>query len=90
MKESGLVTILGLESGKSELPTKQCVHCGGHWTYGGAIKQVRGFCHRCNGPICGANCYARCVPAEQQIENIEAGRPLDYMPIKQSVVLELN
>ena len=39
-------------------------------------REVLGYCARCNGVHCPS--CAECVPAERQLENIEAGRsPLD-------------
>lgn len=43
-------------------------------------KIVRGFCQRCNGYVCGPGCAA-CVPTELYIENLEKGRPADYVPV---------
>lgn len=45
---------------------------------------LRGYCHRCNGPVCGPKC-AECVPWEQQLENAMAGRPPNYKPVQASV-----
>lgn len=45
---------------------------------------VRGFCLNCDGPICGPGCAA-CIPEEQMLENIEAGRPTDHKPIRVNV-----
>lgn len=104
MQERGLITIADPGSDKPllELPTQQCVHCGGHFPKKPAEKLVgelytaedakrmqesgktmRGWCRNCNGPVCGPGCAA-CVHVEQMLENIEAGRPLDYKPIKVS------
>lgn len=100
MSESGLMTWSdpGADKALLELPTKQCVHCGGHFTLKPPVlvsktmtllearvkheegKKVRGFCLRCNGPICGPGC-AECVPTEQLLENYEHYRPLDFRPI---------
>lgn len=55
-----------------EAATLRCVHCGGHWVPQPGSGRVRGFCARCNGPFCGPGCQ-KCVPAEQQLENMEAG-----------------
>lgn len=55
-----------------EADTVQCVHCGQHWYPQPGSKKVRGFCSRCNGPICGPKCQY-CVPIEQQLANMEAG-----------------
>jgi hypothetical protein len=59
-----------------EARTIQCVHCGQHWVPKPGSGIERGFCMNCNGPICGRKC-AECVPQEAQVENLEAGRPLD-------------
>lgn len=67
-----------------EAKTLQCVHCGGHWIPRPGSGTVRGFCMNCNGPICGPGCAA-CIPTEQLLENIEAGRPLDFKPIRGNV-----
>lgn len=61
------------------IDTLQCVHCGGHFEVRPGSGKVRGFCQRCNGVFCGPGC-AKCVPTEQLLENIEQGRPLDFVP----------
>lgn len=80
-----------------ELATVQCCHCGGHFPaprFGNSAedrasrlgmdgKHPRGWCHRCNGYICGAGCL-ECVPVELYIENIEKGRPDNFIPINVS------
>ena len=82
MRESGLMTLLdpGADRPIQEIPTLQCVHCGGHFPVQPGSGKVRGFCMRCRGPVCGPKC-AECVPTEQLLENIEHGRPLDFRPI---------
>ncbi len=56
-----------------EEDTLQCVHCGMHWQVKPGSGNVRGFCGKCSGPICGPKCL-ECVPIEQGLENLEAGR----------------
>lgn len=68
--------------------TVQCVHCGGHWIWQPGSGRRRGFCMRCNGFTCGAERCNACVPLEQWLENVEAGRPEDYRPIIASVPAE--
>lgn len=51
--------------------TLQCVHCGGHWMIQPGSGKLRGFCLRCNGPICGPGC-AECRPIDLQLERMEA------------------
>jgi len=86
MLEAGRIQILdpGADRPLAELPTLQCVHCGRHFHLRPGSGRVRGYCARCNGPICGPGC-AECVPAEQQIENLEAGRPLHFRPVRVAV-----
>ena len=63
-----------------EADTLQCVHCGCHWQVNPGSRKIRGFCPTCIGPICGPNCV-KCVPVEQRLENMEAGRPIEFRPI---------
>lgn len=88
-REAGLVTISDPGSDKPILVTKtlQCVHCGGHWIPRPGSGIIRGFCTRCNGPICGPGC-ATCVPTEQLLENMEKGRSLDFCPTQVSLANE--
>jgi hypothetical protein len=81
-KEAGriIVTDPGSDKPLAEVGTLQCCHCGGHWIPQPGSGRVRGFCQNCNGFVCGPGCAA-CVPAEQLLENIEKGRPLDFKPI---------
>lgn len=67
--------------------TLQCVHCGAHWVIQPGSGKIRGFCLRCNGPICGPGCAA-CVPIERQLELMEdaaAGKP-DTKPVSVPVI----
>ena len=75
MREAGEITIVdpGGDRPLGVAPTLQCVHCGAHFTPQPGSGRVRGFCTRCHGPVCGPGC-AQCVPHEQQLENLEAGR----------------
>jgi len=78
MKEQGRVTIYAPGSDKvQEFGTVQCVHCGGHFPIKPGSGKIRGFCMRCNGPICGPKCV-KCVPEEAMLENMEAGRASDH------------
>jgi hypothetical protein len=82
-KEAGLLTIIDPGSDKPllEVASLQCVHCGCHWVPQPGSGKVRGFCTRCHGPVCGPGC-AECVPTEQLLENLEAGRELHFRPTK--------
>ena len=79
-RPSGYVVVTSPDGGLEEADTLQCVHCGCHWKMEPGSGKIRGYCHSCAGPICGPKCKV-CVPAEQRLENIEQGRPLDFRPI---------
>lgn len=81
-RDAGLIIVSdpGADKPILEIGTVQCVHCGCHYPVRPGSGKIRGFCMRCNGPICGPGC-AECVPTEQMLENIEKGRPLNYRPI---------
>ncbi len=68
---------------ESQVDTVQCVHCGRHHVYEAAvlaaIKGGLGFCAKCNGITCGEMCQ-ECVPAEQQLENMEKFPELAGVP----------
>lgn len=70
--------------------TLSCVHCQRTWVHTPGSGKVRGWCGRCNGPICSAECAEKCVPLEQMIENIEHGRELDYRPISVNVLSDMG
>jgi len=76
MREDGFITIADPEKDRAleTIPTLQCCHCGAHWEHRPGSGVVRGYCARCNGPVCGP-CCKECVPYMQRIENVEAGRP---------------
>jgi hypothetical protein len=90
-REAGRITIFGPD-GTVEYGTCGCVHCGGHFPaprFGAseedkATRVGRGFCFNCNGYICGPCCEV-CVPEEQYLENLEAGRDPNFRPIMVSV-----
>ena len=77
---TGYIVITGMESDTPifEADTVQCVHCGGHFIkplFGASaqdrISRIgRGFCARCNGFICGAEC-AECKPTDLQLAIME-------------------
>lgn len=93
-REAGRVIISDPGSDKpiAEYGMIQCCHCGGQFPaprFGTSEEDKRsrvgrGFCQNCNGYICGAGCL-ECVPTEQYLENIEAGRPDNFKPIVASV-----
>lgn len=86
--EAGILTLIDPSADKplAEIPTVQCVHCGCHFPEPRfepdkrATRIGRGYCTRCGGFICGKSC-AKCVPVEQYLENVEAGRPVDWVRV---------
>ena len=73
LRPAGYAVTTDPETKIVEEDTLQCVHCGCHWQVKPGSGIVRGFCGRCNGPICGEKCL-ECVPIERGLENMEAGR----------------
>ncbi len=63
-----------------EIKTVMCCHCGGHFQPEPGSGKIRGFCFTCMGPICGPGCQ-ECVPLEQYLSNLEAGRDPSFRPI---------
>lgn len=63
----------------------QCCHCSRVWVWVPGSGRRRGFCMRCNGITCGSHTCDACVPFEQQLDNMECGRPVDFRPIVASV-----
>jgi hypothetical protein len=63
--------------------TVQCVHCQRHRVYTPAtLKKDWAWCMLCAGTVCNRpECADRCVPAEQELENLEQGRPEGYRRI---------
>lgn len=86
MREAGLITITDPGSDKPflEVPTRQCVHCGMHFPGYPDRGTKRGYCFNCHGPICGPGC-AECIPIEQWLDNVEAGRAPNFRPIQAAV-----
>ena len=81
-----MIIVGSLESDKIvEQKTIQCRHCGRHWVPSPGSGKVRGYCARCNGPVCGPRCGGKCVPVEAWLDNVEAGRPEDYRAATVSV-----
>jgi len=76
----GGYAIWSLPDGKMiERDTIQCVHCGGHWVVEPGSKQVRGYCTKCDGPLCGQkHCLEHCIPFEKMIDTIERKSRSDY------------
>ena len=72
-REHGVGITSSIEAdGETHVPTLQCVHCGDHWFSVPGSGKIRGWCMRCNGPVCGKKCEV-CIPFEKQLEVREAG-----------------
>lgn len=74
-KPHGHFAITGPYGEGQEGETLSCCHCGKHWEVRKGSGIDRGFCQNCMGYVCGPNCYD-CIPVEQRLANIEAGRPI--------------
>ena len=59
-----------LIDGQEVAHTLQCVHCGSHFISRKGSGKIRGWCTRCNGPVCGPSC-AVCTPFEKKLEMME-------------------
>ena len=80
LRPHGYMIMTGPGGAVIEADTLQCVHCGRHWAVSPESRRMTGYCHTCNGPVCSARC-AECVPAEQQLENMEQHRPINHRRI---------
>ena len=60
-----------------------CCHCLFTWSPVKGSGRLIGFCQNCAGFVCGRpSCVATgCLHHEAQLENIEAGRPIDHKRI---------
>ena len=74
--------------GKEVAITLQCVHCGGHWTPIKGSGKMRGFCMKCNGPICGESCQ-ECIPKEVQLLIMEGKIDPNNIPVTVNVTGEV-
>lgn len=68
MTPDGWISITDPDSARPvEMDTRQCVHCSGHWVVQPGSGKTRGFCFRCDGPICGPAC-SECRPINRRID----------------------
>lgn len=51
-----------------------CCHCKKVWEVVRGSGRVRGWCGPCGAPTCSFACAVNCIPFEQRLTNIEAGR----------------
>jgi len=81
---AGEVTIDPHDGGPIERrPILACGHCDYHWVPEPGSGRIRGFCMLCGKLVCGRP-YCRklgCTHWEQRLDNLEAGKPLDFRPI---------
>lgn len=61
--------------------TAKCCHCGRVWQWVPGSGRKRGFCMRCGAMTCGNHACDTCIPEEQQLANLESGKPADHRPI---------
>lgn len=55
--------------GITEADLLTCAHCQYTWRVVPGSGRRRGWCRRCNGPLCGKpKCMAGCLPIAEQIE----------------------
>lgn len=66
-KPAGTIIIVG-DGPTIERDTLQCVHCMKHWVVQPGSGRRRGWCTRCNGPLCGAQECFTCVPFIAKVE----------------------
>ena len=57
----------------------KCIHCQAQFEMAPGKTKGRGWCGNCMGYICGPKCL-KCGHWEQQLDNIEAGRPENFQP----------
>lgn len=56
-----------------EYETMMCAHCQAHWTVRPGSGIQRGWCFRCNAPVCGKQaCVSGCTPFEIALEIMES------------------
>lgn len=81
-KISGELITMPEEGKVTHQPTLMCCHCGNTWIAKKGSGKKRGLCLCCHGFTCGDPGCDNCVPFEQQLENVEAGRDIHYRPIR--------
>jgi hypothetical protein len=59
-----------------QMDYKQCIHCQAVWKVEPGSGKMRGFCGKCNGPICGPKCLECNGPFDKQNDDLAAGRPI--------------
>jgi len=72
-KPAGVI-ITATSSGRViEADTLQCCHCGMHWMVVRGSGRLRGWCSKCNGPLCCEKelCTVMCYPLEKRLDDAE-------------------
>ena len=65
----GVIEIVQPDGPTITRDTMQCRHCMRHWQVVPGSGRQRGWCLKCNGPLCGAEkCMHECVPFEKKVE----------------------
>lgn len=86
VRSSGVVITTPHDGGPATVQdTVQCVHCQRHQVYVPKSGTRWGWCLACHGVHCATEACSVCVPAEQRLENVEAGRDEAYRPIRAAV-----
>jgi hypothetical protein len=70
-----------LIDGKEVAQTLQCCHCQKHFINLKIPGKERGWCTRCNGPVCPKKECDVCLPFMRWVENIEKGLPPGHSPV---------
>jgi hypothetical protein len=89
----GHVHYTGPYGEEQEADTISCSHCRLHMEWRAGVEKAVGFCWRCyngkpgSGVTCGSKACEECVPFEQRLCNMEAGRdPLRPRPAQTCVL----
>lgn len=78
---SGTILIDGQEVAQ----TLQCCHCNCHFLNVKLPGKDRGWCMRCNAPVCPKKECDTCRPFEVWLLNVEKGLPAGHRPIVAAV-----
>jgi len=72
-KPAGVVVTATASGRVVEADTLQCVHCGMHWIVEPGSGRRRGWCTKCNGPLCHSKelCTVMCYPLEKRLDDVE-------------------
>lgn len=55
--------------------TLSCCHCTRHWEVRLGSGRLRGWCSKCQAHTCGSPLCDVCIPRDQRLDNILAGKP---------------